>query len=94
MFIGGYRQIYTFDSLYPIVNYLSPIGPHDCPHPYAVDNHNNLYLMIEHRIIKMDRELLQHSQIVDNPYDLRYKFTKEAHQAYTLEMNYQVLYSN
>lgn len=50
IFIGGH-QIYEFEALSEITDFLSPIGNNDCPYPFAVDEQNNIYLMIENKII-------------------------------------------
>ena len=48
-FIG--KDVFTFASISPIVQYVSPVGNNDVPYPYAVDEHNNIYLLIEDVIL-------------------------------------------
>jgi hypothetical protein len=98
VFIG--RKVYSFTSLYPIVSFLSPIGRADVPYPYSVDNHNNLYLMIEYVIIKMDNKLLDYASDYDNPYYFYYDYIdpdqpnelcKNMIAPYIIPMNHKVL---
>ena len=51
LYIGS--TIYTFRSKSPIVAYHSPIGNSAVPYPYAVDDANRAYLMIEHTIVSV-----------------------------------------
>ncbi len=39
-------EVFTFTSISPLVRYESPIGNNDVPYPYAVDENNNIYLLI------------------------------------------------
>ncbi len=50
VFVG--HVIYSFDAISPIVSYVSEVGNNDVPYPYAVDEHDNVYLMIENVIVK------------------------------------------
>jgi hypothetical protein len=50
VFIGQF--IFMFQSLFPIVEYVSPVGNNDVPYPFAVDSQDNHYLMIEKSIFK------------------------------------------
>ena len=50
VFVG--HVIYSFDAISPIVSYVSEVGNNDVPYPYAVDERNNVYLMIEDVIVK------------------------------------------
>lgn len=49
LYIGS--TIYTFRPKSPIVAYHSPVGNSAVPYPYAVDDANRAYLMIEHIIV-------------------------------------------
>ena len=46
----GY-QIYSFTSLSKITEFYSPIGNNDVPYPYAIDENNNYYLLLHHKIL-------------------------------------------
>ena len=50
VFIGS--MIYSFDAVSNIISYVSEVGNNDVPYPYAVDDQNNVYLMIESVIVK------------------------------------------
>jgi len=50
MFIG--HSIFTFKSLSEITEYVSPVGNNDVPYPYAIDDNNNYYLMIESVVVR------------------------------------------
>lgn len=65
-FVG--ECVRRFKAIAPIVRYSSLIGNSDVPYPYAVDEFNNYYLMIENVIINSD--LL--SKYAD-PYDYYYE---------------------
>jgi hypothetical protein len=47
-------EIYTFttDLGHTIIEYVSPVGNSSVPYPYAVDDHENFYLMIENVVVK------------------------------------------
>ena len=49
VFIG--HMIYSFTAVFPIVSYVSEVGNNDVPYPYATDERNNVYLMIENVIV-------------------------------------------
>ena len=49
LFIGW--KIFTFETNYPIILFLSPVGNNDVPYPYAIDEKGNNYLLIENIII-------------------------------------------
>lgn len=46
-------SIYSFYTQDLIKKYVSPVGNNDVPYPYAVDNHNNIYLLEENVIINV-----------------------------------------
>jgi hypothetical protein len=50
IFIGQY--IFNFKTDYPIKQFISPVGNSDVVYPYAIDTHDNFYLLIEGVIIK------------------------------------------
>jgi len=54
VFVG--EVIYEFNSLNKIVEYTSPVGNSDVPYPYAIDEENNYYLMLEHTLFKSDKK--------------------------------------
>lgn len=50
IFIG--QEIFSFKSFFDIKKYVSPIGNSDVPYPYAIDNMENYYLLIENVVVK------------------------------------------
>lgn len=44
--------IYTFEALSPIVFYESSVGNNDVPYPYARDDHDRYYIMLDRVIMK------------------------------------------
>jgi len=40
-------SLFSFRTLSPIVKYESPVGNNDVPYPYAIDEEDNYYLLIE-----------------------------------------------
>lgn len=61
------EHVQRFQTIAPIVSYISPVGNNDVPYPYAIDNQNNYYLMIVNVILNSDHPLL-----VLNPYNYYY----------------------
>ena len=51
VFIGS--TVFSFQALSEIVKYVSPVGNSDSPYPYAVDDQNRAYLMIEKVIVQL-----------------------------------------
>ncbi len=51
VFIG--QDIFSFQSLFEIVDFVSPVGNSDVPYPYAVDTVGNYYLLIEDVVLKV-----------------------------------------
>jgi hypothetical protein len=49
VFIGD--KMFTFETLYEIKDFVSPVGNNDVPYPYAIDVKENCYLMIENVIL-------------------------------------------
>jgi hypothetical protein len=69
VFISNY--IYKFKSVGKIINYFSPVGNNDVPYPYAVDEYNNIYLLIEYIYLPMSLELIHkmiNHKYNDDPY--------------------------
>lgn len=64
LFIGS--EIFFFESFYPIKKYVSPVGNNDVPYPYAVDELNNYYLLIENVVMRDETRTLE------DPYDVYY----------------------
>lgn len=85
IFIGN--QIFSFTPFYPIVNFYSLVGRNDVPYPYAVDTHNNIYLLIEDTIIKMDNLLYQQTKLFDNPYCLYYDHFNKKFYNHIIHLN-------
>ena len=57
--------ISEFTSLHKIVDYQSPVGNNDVPYPYAIDEKDNYYLMLESVIIHFKKK-------EDDPYEKYY----------------------
>ena len=72
VFIG--RQVIEFESLAPIINFVSPVGNSDVPYPYAIDEKNNCYLLIEDVILtgKADVSEKHLQELINEPYDYYY----------------------
>jgi hypothetical protein len=64
VFIG--HTVYSFETKYPIVKYLSEVGNNDVPYPYAVDTENNFYLMVENVMLPVPE------QYHNDPYGYHY----------------------
>lgn len=56
------ESIFEFTSLNKIVEYHSPVGNNDVPYPYAIDEKDNYYLMLDKVIVKFPEK-------VEDPYD-------------------------
>jgi hypothetical protein len=50
LFIGS--RIYSFRTLFPIVQYVSPVGNNNVPYPFAIDSSGQFYLMSENAILQ------------------------------------------
>ena len=57
--------IFEFTSLHKIVDYQSPVGNSDVPYPYAIDEKDNYYLMLDSVIIHFKKK-------EDDPYEKYY----------------------
>lgn len=51
IFIG--QNIFSFTAYSKIIEYLSPVGNSDVPYPYAIDDQDNYYLMVEGIVLKV-----------------------------------------
>jgi hypothetical protein len=71
-YIGA--EIYCFQSFSKINYYLSLVGPSCSPYPYAIDEDNNIYLMIEKISFKYTKDLDVYfrGNGKDSPYVLYY----------------------
>jgi hypothetical protein len=49
-FIG--KNIFSFTPLANIIHFVSPVGNNDVPYPYAIDVEGNIYLLMEHVVLK------------------------------------------
>jgi len=49
IFIGS--AIRSFNAIDKITKFISPVGNNDVPYPFAIDNRNNVYLLLEDVII-------------------------------------------
>ena len=67
IFIGD--RFISFQSLSPIVDFKSPVGNNDVPYPYAIDQENNYYLLIEDVIILFNDNIINY----EDPYSYYYK---------------------
>lgn len=70
VYIGD--RIFSFKSLAPIVNFVSPVGNSDVPYPYAIDSSENIYLLIEGIVIKKNTNTEKQIKEYDNPYAYYY----------------------
>lgn len=59
--------IFTFVAKKQITKFVSPVGNNDVPYPYAVDEDNNYYLLVEDVIVTNMPEELK-----DDPYTFYY----------------------
>lgn len=77
MYIGD--TIYKFKTKNKIVKYVSPVGNNDVPYPYAIDDKQNYYLMIEHVIITNSYNELSD---YEEPYEYYYNMNHIDKQAF------------
>lgn len=68
VYIGA--EIYEFKAMSPITKFVSPVGNSAVPYPYAVDEQDNYYLMIED-VIMLNR------QRMTDPYDVYYDYEEK-----------------
>lgn len=64
--------IFRFYSLYKIVEYHSPIGNSNVPYPYAIDQNEHFYLMIEDVII--EKFMNEYDARFNDPYAYYYRY--------------------
>lgn len=67
LYIGN--CIYIFQSESRIIEYFSPVGNNDVPYPYAKDEYENIYLLVEKVMIKWNKLIKD----FDDPYTYYYK---------------------
>ncbi len=70
IFIG--INIFKFNSLCKINYYLSIIGNSSVPYPYAIDEQNNIYLMIENTIMIPENNTFEYIKKKGDPYMFYY----------------------
>ena len=71
VYIG--MNIYKFNSLNKINYYLSIVGNNWVPYPYAIDERNNIYLMIENTIMIPEADTFEYIKEIGEPYMFYYK---------------------
>jgi len=71
----GY-EIYSFTAYAKIKEYVSPVGNSQVPYPYAVDELNNYYLMIENIVLEGRKEIEDLVNDKSDPYDYYYDNSK------------------
>jgi hypothetical protein len=97
VYIG--ESIYKFKAYSKILNYYSPVGNSCVPYPYAVDENNNYYLVIEDIVLKMTDNLRYVLDEGEDPYTYYYNFNKIADNFENIRMlkidgeNYNFTYS-
>ena len=72
VYIG--KEIYEFKSFGEIITYISPVGNSDVPYPYAIDVHDNYYLMIEDVVIMRTSKTASQMVGYTDPYDYYYHY--------------------
>jgi hypothetical protein len=65
IFIGNI--IYSFKTDKEIIEFVSPVGNNDVAYPYAIDNEDNYYFLIEYGILSVDD-----ASYYDDPYTYYY----------------------
>jgi hypothetical protein len=65
IFIGS--LIYKFTAKAKIIHFVSPLD-HDIAYHYAVDEYNNIYLMSDQKMIKMNGDIFQDLKLFQCPY--------------------------
>lgn len=72
VFIG--ETIYSFNTSNEIVKFVSPVGNNDVPYPYAIDDKDNYYFLLE-----TDNGILNIPDIShrEEPYQFYYKIIKD-----------------
>ncbi len=54
IFIGW--DIFSFESYFEIIDYISPVGNSDVPYPYATDTQGNRYLLTEKMVVHNEED--------------------------------------
>lgn len=72
MFIG--HVVFTFIANSKIIKYVSEVGNNDVPYPYAIDENNNFYLMIEDVMLQVPYKYKH------DPYMYYYSVNKNKYQ--------------
>ena len=81
VYIGAEVCMFKTETDRYITQYISPIGNNDVPYPYAIDNDQNYYLIIENVIISdpnistsVSISISTSTSTYDNPYDYYYDY--------------------
>lgn len=94
VYIG--TTIYSFQSLAKIRHFVSSVGRADVPYPYAVDEYNNFYLLIEDVIIKMNDIILNQLHHFNEPYCYYYCLKEEDEEdvlnKYVIQLNKTIIH--
>lgn len=69
IYVGS--ETWSFDAKHKIKEYVSPVGNNDVPYPFAIDNSNNIYLMLDKVILKYNPDIFE--KIKEDPYDFYYE---------------------
>ena len=66
--------IYSFKPQYNIIKFISAVGNSSVVYPWAIDSHNNYYLMDYDKVIMLNPtdDLLKHIRLDNNPYSYYY----------------------
>lgn len=67
VFVG--QKIEKFQSIEPIVSFVSLLGDKDVPYPYATDTSGNIYLLVEEVILLPQEEIQEY----EDPYNFYYE---------------------
>ncbi len=78
VFIGS--SIFSFKTNKEIVKFVSPVGNSDVPYPYAIDNEDNYYFLIENGIMKIKDKIETY-----DPYNYYYKILKKITESENVE---------
>ncbi len=80
VFIG--MNIFKFNSLGKINYYLSIVGNSCVPYPYAIDEYNNIYLMIENKIMILENDTFEYIKKIGDPYGFHYEHIPSKNHKY------------
>lgn len=89
VFIG--MNIFKFNSINKINYYLSVVGNNCFPYPYAIDDNNNIYLMIENKIMILENDTFEYIKEIGDPYMFHYGHAPRKNHKYISHQlpNYQ-----